>query len=68
MQWVTPIPNPLTFHQLRHTYVSHLLMAGANPVAVQHMAGHADLKITLETYGHLVPNFMRDEASACALA
>ncbi len=62
MQWVTPIPMPLTFHQLRHSYISHLLMAGANPVAVQRLAGHADLKTTLDVYGHLAPGFMREEA------
>jgi len=60
--WITSIPKPLTFHQLRHSYVSHLIMAGANPVAVQRMAGHADLKTTLDIYGHLAPGFMRGEA------
>ncbi len=60
--WITPIPKPLTFHQLRHSYVSHMLMAGANPVAVQRLAGHADLKTTLEVYGHLAPEFLRAEA------
>lgn len=60
--WARPIPKRLTFHALRHTYVSHLLMKGANPVAVQRMAGHASLEVTLGTYGHLVPEFMKAEA------
>ena len=37
-------------------------MNGANPVAVQRLAGHATLETTLRKYGHLIPDYMRQEA------
>jgi integrase len=61
--WVKGVPKPLNVHALRHTYVSQLLMAGANPEAVRRMAGHANLKTTLDTYGHLTPDYLKAEAA-----
>ncbi|MDP9331098.1 MAG: site-specific integrase [Actinomycetota bacterium] len=40
-------------HQLRHTAVSLLIDAGANPKSIQAFIGHADIRETLQTYGHL---------------
>lgn len=40
-------------HQLRHTAVSLWIDDGANPVDVQRMVGHSDIRMTLGTYGHL---------------
>jgi integrase len=40
-------------HQLRHTAVSLLIDGGANPRAIQSFAGHSDVRMTLQTYGHL---------------
>jgi integrase len=40
-------------HQLRHTAVSLLIDAGANPRAIQAFVGHSDIRMTLGTYGHL---------------
>lgn len=40
-------------HALRHTAVSLLIEAGANPRSVQAMVGHSDVRMTLQTYGHL---------------
>jgi excisionase family DNA binding protein len=41
----------LTFHDLRHTVGSRLISKGADPVSVQHILGHANLKTT-EIYLH----------------
>ena len=41
-------------HILRHTFCSHLAMKGAPPVAIQKLAGHADLTTT-QRYMHLSP-------------
>jgi integrase len=41
-------------HVLRHTFCSHLAMRGAPPKAIQELAGHTDLKVTLR-YMHLSP-------------
>jgi integrase len=43
-------------HDLRHSAVSLLIDAGANPVAIQQFVGHSNIKQTLGTYGHLFPN------------
>jgi integrase len=40
-------------HLLRHSAVSLLIDAGANPKQVQAFAGHASITMTLGVYGHL---------------
>jgi integrase len=47
---------PAFAHQLRHTAVSLLIDAGANPKAIQAFVGHSDIRETLQTYGHLFDN------------
>ena len=44
-----------TFHTLRHTYASHLVMAGVSIKAVQEFLGHQSLAITMR-YSHLGPS------------
>lgn len=41
------------FHDLRHTFVSRTLQAGANPRAVSEIAGHHDAGFTLKRYAHV---------------
>jgi len=41
-------------HILRHTFCSHLAIAGVPAKAIQELAGHADLKTTMG-YMHLSP-------------
>lgn len=43
----------LRFHDLRHTYVSLLIRAGANVKEVSTWAGHSTVAFTLDRYGHL---------------
>jgi integrase len=43
------------FHDLRHTFGSHLLQAGASIVYVKEQMGHHSIQVTVDTYGHLVP-------------
>ena len=40
---------------------SILMMAGANPAAVQRLMRHSDPKLTTEVYGHLAPEYLRAE-------
>jgi integrase len=41
-----------TFHDLRHTFTSHLVMAGVDPPTVQALMGHKTIAMTLR-YTHL---------------
>lgn len=43
-----------TLHRLRHTFISHLVMAGVPLRRVQLLAGHEDYSTT-EKYAHLAP-------------
>lgn len=51
-------------HQLRHTYITELILSGANIKQVQYLAGHASVKITLEIYTHLMEHRPQDTAEA----
>jgi integrase len=42
----------LSWHDLRHTAISHLIRAGIDPVRVSKFAGHAKVSITLDVYSH----------------
>ena len=52
------LPEGLSFHSLRHTYISWMIMAGVPVPVVQKLAGHADLKTTMG-YVHLAPDSLR---------
>ena len=45
----------IRFHDLRHTYGSLLIRAGASLAYVQRMLGHASIQTTVDTYIHLLP-------------
>ena len=51
------------FHDLRHTFASHLVMAGISLKAVQELLGHADIKMTMR-YSHLSQAHLKDAVAA----
>ncbi|MFJ7638436.1 tyrosine-type recombinase/integrase [Peribacillus sp. NPDC097225] len=54
--------TPIRFHDIRHTHASVLISEGVDIVKVAQRLGHANPKITLETYAHLMPNVDNDLA------
>lgn len=46
------------FHDLRHTFASHLVMQGVNLRTVQQLMGHKDIKMTMR-YSHLSPEYVQ---------
>jgi len=54
--------TPITFHGLRHTHISHLLMDGDHIKVVSERAGHADVTTTLRVYAAYIPHMQTDTA------
>lgn len=52
----------IRFHDLRHTHASLMLKQGVNPKIVSERLGHANVRITLDTYSHLLPNLQKETA------
>jgi len=52
----------LRLHDLRHSYTSIMIAAGVNIKAISQSLGHANIGITLDTYGHLLPGMGRTAA------
>ncbi|EIW19496.1 MULTISPECIES: tyrosine-type recombinase/integrase [Pelosinus] len=49
------ISKECTPHTLRHTFVSQMISAGNNIKLISEIVGHANINITMDTYGHLIP-------------
>lgn len=55
------IRMPFVFHDLRHTYASHLVMAGVSLFVIAEQLGHRDIKTLIETYGHVTSAFVAEQ-------
>jgi len=45
---------PIRFHDLRHSHATVLFALGTHPKIVQERLGHSSVKLTLDTYSHMV--------------
>jgi integrase len=52
--------EPVGFHELRHTYASHLVNRGVPLAYVAAQLGHADTRMVMRYYGHLAPSAMAE--------
>jgi integrase len=59
--WVTPLPRPMRFHDLRHSTATILLRAGVSEHKVQRIMRHANIHTTTSTYAHLIVEDLRSE-------
>lgn len=53
----------VSFHVLRHTAASHLVMSGVDLVTVKDLLGHASIRMT-QRYAHLSPGHRQEAAEA----
>lgn len=51
--------TPIRVHDLRHSHVAFLINEGVQPLLIKERLGHKDIKITMNTYGHLYPSQQR---------
>lgn len=49
-------------HDIRHSHVAYLIHQGVQPLIIKERLGHRDIKITLNTYGHLYPSQQKQVA------
>lgn len=48
-----------TFHELRDTFASHLVIAGVPILTVSRLLGHSDIRMTEKHYAHLRPDHLQ---------
>lgn len=58
------LPADTSFHTLRHTHATWLLIKGMDMRTIQERLGHADVATTLRIYSHVMPG--RDSEAAAA--
>ena len=56
------LPKEIRLYDLRHTHATLLLLGGIHPKVVQERLGHSSIKITLDTYSHVLPNMQAEAA------
>lgn len=55
--------KPIRVHDFRHSHVAYLINQGVQPLIIKERLGHTDIKITMNTYGHLYPNQQKNVAN-----
>ncbi len=62
--WPVPVPRPMRFHDLRHSTATILLRAGVPMQHVQKILRHANIRTTVDLYGHMVAEDARAAVDA----
>ena len=53
----------ISIHDLRHTHATILLLKGENIKVISERLGHNSVKITLDTYSHVLPSMQKETAN-----
>lgn len=54
------IDTSVRFHDLRHTHATWLLEDGFHPKVVSERLGHSSIRITLDTYSHVIKGIQKE--------
>jgi integrase len=54
------LPGTVRLHDLRHFAATLMIEEGVHPRVVQEILGHSDIGLTMNTYGHVVSQSVRD--------
>lgn len=57
------IEENVRFHDLRHTHATWLLEKGVHPKVVAERLGHSSIRITLDTYSHIIKGMQQTAVS-----
>ena len=57
------VKGKVSLHSLRHAYATRCIEAGIHPKVLQHILGHSDISITLNTYCDAFDNFQNENLS-----
>lgn len=52
----------IRFHDLRHTHATLLLSNGVHVKVISERLGHSNIKVTLDTYSHVLPSMQEEVA------
>ncbi|HWO98442.1 MAG TPA: site-specific integrase [Bacillus sp. (in: firmicutes)] len=58
--------SKIRFHDLRHTHASLMLQQGENIKLISERLGHSSVKVTLDTYSHILPNTQKEASNRLA--
>ncbi len=58
----------VSFHALRHSFATLLLVQGVSPRVVMDLLGHSDIRLTLDVYSHVIPTLQDDAAAKIGAA
>lgn len=57
------LKGDLSLHSLRHTYATRCIEGKMPPTVLQHLLGHTDIRITLDTYADVFENFQTENVA-----
>jgi integrase len=60
------LPATTRFHDLRHSCATFLIAQGVHPRVVMEILGHSQISLTMNTYGHVLPETQREATTKVA--